>query len=47
MQKLIAALSTLILTGFFAQAWAGPAEEVAQLSGARVQAFEEGTPEAY
>jgi len=28
---------------FVAQAWAGPGEEVAQISGARGQAFEEGT----
>jgi len=47
MQRFIVALSTLILIGFVAQAWAGPAEEVAQISGARGQAFEEGTVDAY
>jgi uncharacterized protein (TIGR02246 family) len=47
MQRFIVALSTLILIGFIAQAWAGPAEEVAQLSRARGQAFEEGTPDTY
>ena len=47
MQRFIVVLSTLILIGFVAQAWAGPAEEVAQISGARGQAFEEGTVDAY
>jgi uncharacterized protein (TIGR02246 family) len=47
MRRLIAALSTLILIGLVVQAWAGPAEEVAQISGARLQAFEEGTPDTY
>ena len=42
MQRFIAALSTLILMGFVAPALAGPAEEVAQISGARGQAFDEG-----
>ena len=42
MQRFLAALSTLILMGLVAQAWAGPAEEVAQISGARAQAFDEG-----
>ena len=47
MQRFIAALSTSMLVGFASQAWAGPAEEVAQISGGRIQAFEEGTPDAY
>jgi len=47
MQRFIVVLSTLILIGFVAHAWAGPAEEVAQISGARGQAFEEGTVDAY
>jgi hypothetical protein len=47
MQPFIAALSTLLLIGFVPAAWAGPAEEIAQISGARGQAFEEGTPDTY
>jgi uncharacterized protein (TIGR02246 family) len=47
MKRFIAALSTLIVMSFVAQAWAGPGEEVAQISGSRGQAFEEGTADTY
>jgi uncharacterized protein (TIGR02246 family) len=47
MQRSIATLSALILVGLTAFAWAGPAEEVAQLSAPRGQAFEDGNLDAF
>jgi uncharacterized protein (TIGR02246 family) len=47
MQRFLAVLSTLMLMGLVSVAWAGPAEEVAQISAARGQAFEEGNADAY
>jgi uncharacterized protein (TIGR02246 family) len=47
MKRSIALLSTLILMGFASAVWAGPAEEVAQIAGPRVQAFQEGNLDAY
>jgi uncharacterized protein (TIGR02246 family) len=47
MQRSIATLSALILVGLTAFAWAGPAEEVAQLSAPRGQAFEDGNLDAW
>ena len=47
MSKSILLLFALIIVGLSAQAWAGPAEEVAQIAGPRGQAFEQGNAEAY
>jgi uncharacterized protein (TIGR02246 family) len=47
MKRSIATLSILVLTGFAAELWAGPAEEVAQIAGPRVQALEDGNLDAY
>lgn len=47
MKRLIATLSTLILVGIAAEAWAGPVEEVAQISGPRLQALQDGNVDAY
>jgi len=47
MKRSIAAIFTLILTGVCAGAWAGPAEEVAQIAGPRLQALQEGNLDAY
>ena len=47
MKRSIALLSTLILVGFAPGVWAGPAEEVAQIAGPRLQAFQEGNLDAY
>jgi uncharacterized protein (TIGR02246 family) len=33
--------------GFAAEVWAGPAEEVAQIAGPRLQAFQDGNLDAY
>jgi uncharacterized protein (TIGR02246 family) len=47
MQRSIATLSALILVGVGTAAWAGPAEEVAQIAAPRMQAFEDGNLEAW
>jgi uncharacterized protein (TIGR02246 family) len=47
MKRLIATLSTLILVGIAAETWAGPVEEVAQISGPRLQALQDGNVDAY
>ena len=47
MKRSFATLSTVILLGFAAEVWAGPAEEVAQIAGPRLQAFQEGNLDAY
>ena len=47
MKRLIATLSTLILVSIAAEAWAGPVEEVAQIAGPRLKAFQEGDLDAY
>jgi len=43
----ILVLFALTIAGLVARAWAGPAEEVAQIAGPRGQAFEQGNAEAY
>jgi uncharacterized protein (TIGR02246 family) len=47
MKRFIAALFFFILAGRGVSAWAGPTEEVAQISGPRLQALLEGNAEAY
>jgi uncharacterized protein (TIGR02246 family) len=47
MKRLIATLSSLILVGIAAEAWAGPVEEVAQIAGPRLQALQDGNVDAY
>jgi hypothetical protein len=47
MKRLIAALSILMLVGGVVEVWAGPAEEVAQIAGPRLQALQEGNLDAY
>ena len=47
MKRSIALLSTLVLVGLGVAAWAGPVEEVAQIAGPRLQAFQEGNLDAY
>lgn len=47
MSKSILVLFALTMVGLAAKAWAGPAEEVAQIAGPRGQAFEQGNAEAY
>jgi len=47
MKRLIATLSTLILVSIAAEALAGPVEEVAQIAGPRLKAFQEGDLDAY
>lgn len=47
MKRLIAAFSTLILMSVAAQVWGGPAEEVAQIAGPRLQAYQEGNLDAF
>ncbi len=47
MKRLVATLSALLLLGIAAEAWAGPAEEVAQISGPRLQALIDGNADAY
>jgi len=47
MKRIIATLSTLILVSIAAEAWAGPVEEVAQIAGPRLKAFQEGDLDAY
>lgn len=47
MNRTIAILSMLILSGLSLQAAGGPLEEVAQLAAPRGKLFEEGTAEAY
>ena len=46
MKKFIVTLFTLSLVGLALESWAGPAEEVAQITGPRGKMFEEGTAEA-
>jgi len=47
MKRIIATLSTLILVSIAAEALAGPVEEVAQIAGPRLKAFQEGDLDAY
>jgi len=47
MKRLVATLSALLLLGIAAKAWAGPAEEVAQIAGPRLQALIDGNADAY
>ena len=47
MKRIIATLSTLILVSIAAEALAGPVEEVAQIAGPRLKAFQEGDVDAY
>ena len=47
MRKSILVLSVFAFIGLTERAWAGPAEEVAQIAGPRGQAFEQGNAEAY
>jgi uncharacterized protein (TIGR02246 family) len=47
MNRFIAALFTLILVVFAGEIWAGPVEEVAQIAGPRLKAFQEGDVDAY
>lgn len=47
MKRSIAVLSSFILMGFAVGVWAGPAEEVAQIAGPRLQALQEGNLDAY
>jgi ketosteroid isomerase-like protein len=47
MKRFIAAFFFFILAGTGVWAWAGPTEEVAQLSGPRLKALLEGNAEAY
>lgn len=47
MKRSIARVLTLILAVLIGEAWAGPAEEVAQISGTRPQAFLDGNVDAY
>jgi uncharacterized protein (TIGR02246 family) len=47
MKRSIAALCALILVVLAAEIWAGPVEEVAQISGPRLKALQEGDVDAY
>ena len=47
MKRLVATLSALLLLGIAAEAWAGPAEEVAQIAAPRLQALVDGNADAY
>ena len=47
MRRSVAKLCLLLLAGLSAQAFAGPAEEVAQIAQQRLQAFQEGNVDAY
>jgi uncharacterized protein (TIGR02246 family) len=47
MKGIVSVCCGLILTGLAAHVWAGPAEDVAQISAPRLQAFEEGNVDAY
>jgi uncharacterized protein (TIGR02246 family) len=47
MKRLIATLGAVLLVGIAAEAWAGPAEEVAQVAGPRLQALLDGNTDAY
>jgi len=47
MKRSIATFSTLILISAAAEVWGGPAEEVAQIAGPRLQALQEGNLDAY
>jgi uncharacterized protein (TIGR02246 family) len=47
MKRFIAALCALILVVLAAEVWAGPVEEVAQIAGPRLKAFQEGDLDAY
>ena len=47
MKRSIAALCALILAVLATEIWAGPVEEVAQIAGPRLKAFQEGDVDAY
>jgi len=47
MKRFVFSLVTLALVVVALDSWAGPVEEVAQISGPRGKLFEEGTAEAY
>lgn len=47
MKRSIATLCALTLIVFAAEIWAGPVEEVAQIAGPRLKAFQEGDVDAY
>ena len=47
MKRLIVTLCILMLLGGVVEVWAGPAEEVAQIAGPRLQALQEGNLDAY
>lgn len=47
MKRHVAALSALLFFGIAVEASAGPAEEVAQISGPRLQALVDGNADAY
>ena len=47
MRRSVVQLCLLLLTGLAAQAFAGPAEEVAQIAQQRLQAFQEGNVDGY
>ena len=47
MKRSITALCALMLVALAAEVWAGPVEEVAQIAGPRLKAFQEGDVDAY
>lgn len=47
MKRSISALCALMLVVLAAEIWAGPVEEVAQIAGPRLKAFQEGDLDAY
>jgi len=47
MKQSITALCALMLVALAAEVWAGPVEEVAQIAGPRLKAFQEGDVDAY
>ena len=47
MKRSIAALCALILVVLAAEIWAGPVEEVTQIAGPRLKAFQDGDVDAY
>jgi uncharacterized protein (TIGR02246 family) len=47
MQRFVATSCVLLLMWSTASAWAGPAEEVVQIAGTRLQAFQDGNLDAY
>jgi uncharacterized protein (TIGR02246 family) len=47
MKRSIAALFAVILTGLASEIWAGPVEEVTQIAGPRLKAFQEGDVDAF